>query len=174
MSYIFLDIDQTLNSHHFFGRRQAECGVDADRESPLSKAKLSELNGLSYEAQDIDPLCVARLNRVIAATGAVVVISSIWKIQFDPKQMESILMERGFVGQVIDRTPTNHNRRRWPEIKLWLEMNKMRKSQWIAIDDEHLNLEGCPRYRLVLTTADYGFTDDLAEEATAKLKGEFK
>lgn len=171
---IFLDIDQTLNSHEFFDRRQRECGVNPDKEYPLSKLMLSKANGLSYDAQDIDPLCVVRLNRVIKATGAEVVISSIWKTQIHYERIEAILEERGFVGSVIDRTPTNHDRRRWPEIKLWLEINKRQKTSWVAIDDENLHLEGCPRNRLVLTTADHGFTDELAAEAIAKLKGEFK
>lgn len=81
---VFLDIDGVLNSSAFFIQ-------SPDHEDT--------------EAGAIDPAAVRRLNRLLASTGAVVVVSSSWRYDRTVEDLQRLLEVRGFVGQVVDKTP---------------------------------------------------------------------
>jgi hypothetical protein len=49
--------------------------------------------------------CVARLNEIVRRSGAVVVVSSSWRIIHPLDELRALLLEAGFVGEVIDKTP---------------------------------------------------------------------
>jgi hypothetical protein len=53
----------------------------------------------------LDPVAVARLNRLVRETGAVVVVSSSWRENRDRAMLQAVLDEVGFEGTVIGRTP---------------------------------------------------------------------
>ena len=60
MRIVFLDFDGVLNSHAYFNARTE---------------KFEDVG----EAGELDPTAVERLNRIIDATGALVVVSSSWR-----------------------------------------------------------------------------------------------
>lgn len=111
-------MDGVLNSHPYICRMEAEQG------------------GMDF----IDPAAVARLNRIVEATNAVVVITSSWRGQYD---FQVRLDEHGFKGSVVGETPrlSFEGRRRGHEIAKWLEDNGPVESFTILDDDsdmEHL------------------------------------
>lgn len=133
MKIIFLDMDGVLNSNDWWERR-TQHGDERD---------LFENN--------IDPQAVARLNCIIAATGAKVVISSTWRKYHDERAMQRMLNDCGFIGEVIDRTVDLWaNPELWPdprrfgreferghEIRHWLVENTMKLGvkSYVVLDD---------------------------------------
>lgn len=110
MRVVMLDIDGVLNSSAYLLRPDV----------------LDEL-----EAGAIDPILVARLNRLVAATGAVVVVSSSWRYGRTVDRLREILESRGFIGVVHDKIPDFSKRtesgnlyaspERGDEIRGWLD-----------------------------------------------------
>lgn len=125
MKIIFLDIDGVLNSRDYNTMR------------PLSDE--SEYLERNWTAM-IDPAAVARLNRLIAESGAKVVISSSWRYAFKLDEIRTILAARGFIGEIIDETPHYEDYKcRGDEIAAWL-------NYWVA--------EGVMAYVILDDTAD--------------------
>ena len=85
MKIVFLDIDGCLNSHDYY----------------MSDRCTGNLHG---QEGDIDPLCAERINKICHETGAKIVLSSDWRINW-PYCIDRI--ERGGVekGLIIDKTP---------------------------------------------------------------------
>lgn len=84
MKIIFLDIDGVLN----------HCETRSGICSPTEPLPLP-----------IAPECMARLNRLIADTGAKIVISSSWRKFARWQDLGPALMRHGLVGAVIGETP---------------------------------------------------------------------
>jgi len=82
---IFLDIDGVINSEDWF----------------MSDRNPGNLNG---QEGDIDPLCAERINKICQETGAKIVLSSDWRINW-PHRIDRI--EKGGInkGLIIDKTP---------------------------------------------------------------------
>jgi hypothetical protein len=94
---IFLDIDGVLNTF--------------TDETPRSRYPLL-------------PRCVENLNKIIRETQAKIVVSSTWRFLFKtPKDLEKVLKESGFEGEIFDFTDSlpNYYSVRGNEIKKWLE-----------------------------------------------------
>jgi hypothetical protein len=85
MRVIFLDIDGVLN--HCDTRSNAL----VTHEEPLPLP--------------IAPECMARLNRLIAETGAKIVISSSWRLYAGWQELSKALARKGLVAEVIGSTP---------------------------------------------------------------------
>lgn len=85
MKIIFLDIDGVLNSQLFYTSGRAD-KIGLGRRS------------------NIDPVAVGYLNDLIRNTDAKVVVTSTWRLGRTTDELQSILEESGFVGEVIDRT----------------------------------------------------------------------
>jgi HAD domain in Swiss Army Knife RNA repair proteins len=92
---IFLDIDGVLN----------HCDTRSDV-SPTTKEPLPI---------PIAPECMARLNRLIAETGAKIVISSSWRLFARWQDLGPALARHGLVGDVIGETPDLVNDDVWLE-----------------------------------------------------------
>lgn len=75
---IFLDIDGVLNHHHYY-------------KSPIRSRT------------NIDAESVKRLNE-LTTLGAKVVISSTWRLNRSIEELQAILNEHGFVGEIIGKT----------------------------------------------------------------------
>lgn len=84
MRIVFLDIDGVLNHSATRGAMWSE-----DEPLPIP----------------IAPECMARLNRLIAETGAKIVISSSWRLFARWEDLGPALMRHGLVGDVIGETP---------------------------------------------------------------------
>ena len=113
---IFLDIDMVLNDTAFL-RAAYDGAIMLARD--VGDAKL------------IDPVRVERLNRIIAETGAEVVISSSWRIQHPHPGVANLLAERGFVGTVIGETPGNESR----SAAIRSAIDRHKPGRWVVIDD---------------------------------------
>lgn len=106
---LFLDFDGVLNSHAW---------IKTDRRNdPLAPDR------------GLDPAAVALVSEICERTGALVVISSTWRL-FNEDCAE-LLKRRGFTGEVVGMTPDLNTRTRalWTsvergvEIQAWLDAN---------------------------------------------------
>ena len=96
----------------------------------------------------LDPVLVGRVNRIIEATGASVVVSSTWRLSYrnDAEgavvRLGRILRENGFVGEVIDVTPHYNGGGRFRsrmsrglEIQFWMD-KKGFDGPFVILDDD--------------------------------------
>lgn len=153
MKVIFLDIDGVLNAA--YTRERSPSGTIG-----------------------LNPQMVLQLKRIVDVTDAVVVLTSSWKKDWDPKPdkrthageyLDRVLTSYGI--KIIDRTALQYNAYRGTGIVHWLDMHPDVDS-WIALDDDIF-----PDYeqagilpRLVHTKFhDGGLTSELADLAIAML-----
>lgn len=110
MKIIFLDFDGVLNHEVFYGKRM-EIGIDKYPTYPLS---------------EIDPESVKNLNYIIEKTDAKVVVSSVWRHGRTIQELQNILDQLGFKGEIIDVTPDfrSDNCLRGNEILKWIKSNE--------------------------------------------------
>lgn len=120
-----------------------------------------------------DPLCVACLNRITEATGAVIVVSSSWRGHPD---IAGILSGWGVTGEVIGITPSlSHLRasgiavsaQRGQEIYQWIVKNEFDGFCAILDDDKDM---WPVMDRLVQTDTQLGLQDTDADKAIALLQ----
>jgi hypothetical protein len=130
MKVIFLDIDGVLN-HEMWYRRRFE---EMDMEKYTSK----------YPYYEFDPQSIEELNRIINETDAKVVISSTWRIGRTVDQLQELLNNVGFEGEIIGVTPhfiakgedindnpISYTVPRGCEIEWWLEREgKFQRINW--------------------------------------------
>lgn len=150
---IFLDIDGVLITHRSMRR-----------------------HSLKETTTDVDPNCVAELNRLTAFMQADIVLSSSWRVK-GIEEMRKLLGQWGVAGKLIDCTPILDNKHpsgvwlsasRTDEIKAWLANNSYH-GLYIAIDDEKLWLAN--RYT-IKTAYEYGLTKVLVDRAIELLERE--
>jgi hypothetical protein len=139
---LVLDIDGVLNSATWFAKMRADA---------LSRRPISHM---------IDPECVARLNMLLDASGAEVVISSSWRIIHILGEINAALKAKGFTGKIIGKTPTNGGSR-GAEIQQWLTTHEQTADHVVILDDDsdmgHLAPRRvCTSWGVGLTDADVG------------------
>ncbi len=116
----------------------------------------------------MDPEAVVRLNQITDATGAVLVISSVWRLLSNVDQLQRIMKAYKITGQVIDATPkdvASGEGSRELEILAWLAVNPT--EQFIVIDDEGMNKL---REHHVHPKMQHGIQDEHVAQAIALLK----
>src|SRR5262249_55979262 len=128
MKIIFLDIDGVLVSHRSWDMQR------------------------SFDHAPADDRCVRALNRIVASSGAVIVVTSTWRIDRELSELQEILNTRfGVTGQVIDKTPRITRevafgtpvRRlliaaaRGEEIAAWLATRDGDVQSFVILDDEN-------------------------------------
>lgn len=151
MKIIFLDFDGVLNAWD-----------EMDDNVTTNVGIFSEL----YLSRKL----VARLNKIIEATDAVVVVSSTWRQGNTPEDLQDCLDQAGFKGLVIDKTPKLYTRRGL-EIDKWLTTPENTAEDpvesFIILDDgndmEHLT------NRLILTNMRHGLLDIHVDKAIKML-----
>jgi hypothetical protein len=83
---------------------------------------------------DLDPACIAVLNEIVARAQADVVVSSTLRYGKSVAELQAMLDAQGFVGRVIDKTPTGAaGAGRGEEIAAWLATHAV--SGFVIIDD---------------------------------------
>ena len=92
---IFLDIDGVLNGLSTTTYAQPDTMMPGER-------------GFT----GMDPIMVASLNRVLRETGAVIVVSSTWRLGQTAQSMQAILGSWGVECQVLGVTPSSRTTRR--------------------------------------------------------------
>ncbi len=139
MFVIFLDIDGVLateQSYFYWGNKKREV-KNAQHFCPIAT---SNINYLCKSVPDLH-----------------IVISSAWRTYFSFEQLQSFLIEDGFLysERVLGVTPMISRRSsRYVEITSWLDANAV-VEDWVAIDDHAFNI---PASNLCLTKQEVGFT----------------
>ncbi len=111
--------------------------------------------------------CVAALNSLTAATNAVIVVSSCWRIGRTVLELRELLAGWGVSAPILDRTAHSLTNR-GEEIKSWLENRASERGDvesFVIIDDDSDMGDLLPK--LVQTSFDTGL---LPEHATAAAK----
>lgn len=158
MKVIFLDFDGVLNSKKWF----------------IERAPLMERGGLEYPKSEFDPEAIDLLNYIIQQTGALVVVSSTWRLSKTTDQLQELLNSVGFNGRVVDKTPSrlSYNKSiRGKEIKTWINVINLCDSQYsenrieryAIVDDDRDMLESQLPF-FVKTTFAEGLTKELADK----------
>lgn len=132
----------------FIGVAMVLCGVTFDI-PPQLKIIIIDIDGvLTHDKADhkldgtsllYDPKCVNRLNRLISAREAKLVVCSQWGIGQTVESMQKMLTDMGVVGEVIELVPnlSNDCYTRYDKIAAWLENypNKGIIEGLVLIDD---------------------------------------
>lgn len=157
MKIIFLDFDGVLNSQEFHQQSQGGFGM-----------------------AQIDPRAAARLEKVVNATGAKIVISSSWRHIYNLNQIKGMLRKIGAPNAaqaVIDRTPVGEGNR-GQEIQEWLELDPERTrvnpahegvQAYVILDDTN-DMTPQQQANMVHTNPQFGLTDDDVMEAISILR----
>lgn len=164
-SLVFLDIDGVLNAHEF--NHECLCGQ-------IHREK------------------VERLNRVLRATGARVVLSSAWRYlvhrdEMNLMGMEWLLRSHGMLAgrlagitrmdTMVDRPTYDGTPGSWPltnergeQVREWLAINTPHEVPYIVIDDLDLGISEAG-HPFVQTDGSIGLTEADATTAIAMLAG---
>jgi len=124
MKVIFLDIDGVLNNENTFIK------------------KYKEFSSTGKIIPEIDMQMVMRLKQIVNATGAVIVLSSSWKLGWDinftkcsQHCKDLILIFSEYNLKIFDKTPNIEHGNRQREIKEWLK-NHPETEKFVILDDE--------------------------------------
>ncbi|WP_316795108.1 HAD domain-containing protein [Pedobacter agri] len=114
---------------------------------------------------------VKALERIINETGARIILTTSHKTKYDSSHWNEIFRNRDIHINHIDRLPSDSSKlSRKDEILNWYYSNNHSEAFVILDDDKYLNdLPEDIKHHLVLTSSSLGLTDELAEEAIAKL-----
>ena len=145
---LFLDIDGVLNSA-FYLRNNPNCfhrGED--------------------QANAIDPVAGTRLEQILTRTGAVMVLSSTWRLMNTVEQVTDFLKKRGVPSaKFIGATPVLSGYR-GKEIQAWLKSHSNVVRFAIVDDDSDMDPF---QEKLVKTSWETGLLDEHVEELIKKL-----
>jgi len=149
ISVLFLDIDGVCNSDQWYDQFLAAG-------NPIPRPPL-------------DREAVARLDRIIRATGAWIVLSTSWR---GYPELPRWLMEHGCSGAVVGCTPRLDYRPRGHEIAAWLNQQAKRgvPIRRCCILDDGFDFDGVRQW-LVRTDPKYGLQDDGVARAITLLGG---
>jgi hypothetical protein len=151
------------------GKRFAHplCFLDFDGAIVTRSSMVYAMTKENRDVEMLDPVCIERLNRIVEATGAKIVISSTWRILHTLEELKLWLKEKGFRGEVIGSTPVLYMER-GVEIQTWLGAKGCDRSSFVIIDDDddmaHL------LHKLVRTNMDGGLLDHHVDQAIKILK----
>lgn len=150
MKVLFLDIDGVLNSEDW----------------ALAKYKAGVTGALQKE---FDTDAVKRLNTIVEKTGAKIVISSSWRIAHSLEYIFNMMKKFGFVGEVIDRTPSVRGFKyaRGFQIQEWLDEHP--EVTHFAILDDDSDMEHL-KPKLVQTSWSKGLLDEHIEKVAEHFK----
>jgi len=148
MKIIFLDVDGVLNN----------------AETHRSKEHHQTWPDWGYVG--LDRRLVKRLNTLVEATDAKIVLSSTWRLHHTPDEMRERLVSAGMdpAIKILDRTPYLGREPRHREIEEWLKGREKSlgvKAYVIIDDDSDAEIKG----HFVHTAHDAGLTDEDVTEA---------
>ncbi len=155
---IFLDFDGVLNSG------------DNSRAISQLLSDESEMQRISIAGFEFDERCVRWLTYIINSTGAKIVISSSWRLNYTLEEMRAIWAHFDLPGELIDYTPFIENEfdifedaeirrvERGREIQRWIDNNRIDK--YCIIDDD---FDMLPTQVFVQTDPEFGLTYETAK-----------
>lgn len=116
---------------------------------------------------------VSALQKIIAETGASILLTTSHKSKYNIAQWRNIFKSRGInVKQIHRLTGGSLNSNRKDEVLNWYTTKHIPNEGFVIIDDDKL-LNGLPdniKSNLVLTSSSVGLTEELAENAISILK----
>ena len=124
---IFLDIDGVLNSNKYLSDVVALCHKEGRVQQPIDH---------------LDPAAIELLNGVVAATGAVIVLSTTWRLLFGIMECKEMLYKKGLVAKIRGMTPDlprkhfSAPRARGDEIQAWLRSYD-EDVDFVVVDDDN-------------------------------------
>jgi hypothetical protein len=117
---VFLDFDGVLNHVAFYqGQLREERAANPPGAPPVPP---------------FDRACVARLNDLLTAAGALVAVSSSWRTGSSIVRLTDLLGRRGFTGTIIGITPEIGDRGK--EIQAWLNTLPAPPAAFVVLDDD--------------------------------------
>jgi len=159
MKILFLDIDGVLNSDEWF------------------RANADHLEDGTLEPhRDLDREAVERLNQIIKATDARIVISSTWRKFYSFLGLRDVLSANGFRYplNIIDTTPHRPSYYRGQEIGLWLHESRFQNVLATDSVENFVILDDCTDLdpflnELVQTQWEGGLQDEHVAEVIRRL-----
>lgn len=122
---------------------------------------------LNCSGTRIDPWAVKRLKQIVDATGAKIVVSSVWRFYYY-HSLRISLAEYGFDrGVVIGKTGATRGEIRGNDIQAWLDANDPTPEAFVILDDDSDMLHLMPY--LIKTSWKTGLLDEHVEQAIEKL-----
>lgn len=139
-----------------------------DVDGVLNYMPTNPTSGIGYVSYHrlILPECMERVNRILAETGAVVVLSSSWRRTLT-EDLTTFFQGKGLKGTVIDKTPI-FDRTRGEEIQDWLNRHPQ-VEQFVILDDG--SDMGALRSHLVQTSSFGGLREPHVKQAIEVLNG---
>ena len=163
MKVIFLDVDGVLNS---------------EEDLKIYREKNGITGCILYDNVEERPLKL--LKQIVDVTGAVVVLSSSWRLGYGKtesifggrlyEKVRSALEANGM--EIYDITPHIVGAQRGDEIKQWLS-NKQDVESFVILDDD-LDMGEYTSTNLIQTTYKYGLLPKHVEHAIKKLEYEYQ
>ena len=147
MNIIFLDIDGVLVNSNQKYKRMLDHG--------------------DHQHRQLDPSCVAALNKITDRTRAVFVMSSSWRFGYD--DAVAYLKSQGVTGGFLGRTAPIDQDTRGLEIQDWLRDHSYYGDKRFIIIDDDADM-GELKSRLVQPDRKVGLTDADADAAIKLLK----
>ena len=122
--YLFLDIDGVLNSF--------------DDYKMTGKEFLKKLNDISFI---LSKKQIKLLNRIVKEYNPKIVLSSYWRSRYKLEEINNMLKDNGFIGQIIGVTDEHgeEHKQRWAQIKRYMDKHKVKN--FIILDDNKLGDE---------------------------------
>jgi len=145
MKVIFLDID----------------GVLVNRESLRKNSGFKAVGNQG---------CIRVLNKILGQTGAVIVISSSWRLFYSLDELRLILKTWGVSGEIIDKTPdlSAYYRDRWdvPERgdEIWSWLGRHREVTSFVVIDDDMDMNRVVD-KLIRTEFEIGLTENDGDKA---------
>ena len=152
MNVLFLDVDGVLNSYSFYNSL-----------SPEEKRTIP-----------IDNSCLARVKRIVDASGALIVLTSSWRGGWDPDPARMELEGRILTDlfdkhglSIYSKTPDTYPGNRAMEIIQWMKDQAKKIHKYVILDDVDYNWSDYHMARHWVPTDYYqgGLTDTETEKA---------
>lgn len=151
--FIFLDIDGVMNSNLFYiNKAQDKRYDDWVKNYP---------EYIAWNACNIDPKAVERLNKITNTTGAKIIVSSSWRSDSNLQEIFNLV---GIKEPIYSITPFMKERHRGSEIQEWL--NKQTEPyRYVILDDDTDILDCQLPYFIQSDWMKWGLSDGDVEQA---------
>lgn len=131
---IFLDIDGVMNNQHYWH----ELMVNKTREEILEEENNQTLEEYK-RIHGFDPRCVKLLNELTDNTGAVIVLSSTWRLGTELEDLQQLFKDVGITGKLVGKTPVLRDAMRGNEIYKFMDDNygpERPEVPYVILDDD--------------------------------------
>jgi hypothetical protein len=124
-----------------------------------------------FRHNKFDPKCVRALNRITDAAGAVIVLSSTWRIgpSWYWARLLTYFHKEGVKAPIVGRTPELHDKQRGDEIRAWIDENAPIRG-FVVLDDDS-DMDAVQKHHLK-TSMQEGLTERHINHALDRLARE--